>query len=40
MSDFEKQLCEYDITPFGINVGDPLTGLRGILSASPQWQDE
>jgi len=30
-SDFEKHLRELEITPYGIKVGAPMTGLRGIL---------
>src|SRR5262249_14257852 len=36
LSDFQKALREIDITRFGIKVGQPMTGLRGILSASPE----
>jgi len=31
-SSFEKTLREFEITRYGIKVGEPLTGLRGILS--------
>lgn len=37
MSDFEKVLRQYEITQFGLKVGDPLTNLRGILSGKPEW---
>ncbi len=31
-SSFEKTLREFEITSYGLKVGEPLTGLRGILS--------
>lgn len=34
--DFEKSLRGFDLTPRGIVVGDPLTGLRGVLSGMPE----
>ncbi|RMF90251.1 MAG: recombinase RecA, partial [Nitrospinota bacterium] len=37
LSDFEKTLREYEITRYGIRVGEPLTGLRGILRGTPEW---
>lgn len=36
-SDFERALREFEITPHGIKVGDPLTELRGILSGTPEF---
>lgn len=36
LSDFEKTLREYEITRYGVKVGTPLTGLRGILSGTPE----
>ncbi|WP_336360900.1 ATPase domain-containing protein [Haladaptatus sp. ZSTT2] len=36
-SNFERTLREFEITKYGITVGDPLTDLRGILSGSPEW---
>ena len=36
MSDYEKGLRELTITPRGIEVGEPLTGMRGILSGVPE----
>lgn len=33
---FEKSLREFDITASGISVGEPLRGLRGILSGIPE----
>ena len=38
-SDFERTLREFKITEHGITVGDPLTGLQGILSGTPQLAD-
>jgi circadian clock protein KaiC len=38
-SDFERTLREFEITEHGITVGEPLTGLRGILSGTPDWTD-
>ncbi|MEW6378171.1 MAG: ATPase domain-containing protein [bacterium] len=37
VSDFEKRLREFEITRYGIKVGKPLTGLRNILSGTPEW---
>ncbi|PWH12681.1 MAG: recombinase RecA [Anaerolineae bacterium] len=37
LSDFEKTLREFEITRYGIKVGKPLTGLRGILKGIPEW---
>lgn len=39
-SDFERSLRELEITENGLNVGDPLTGLRGILSGTPEWSND
>lgn len=36
--DFEKTLREFEITGDGIYVGEPLTGLHGILQGSPMTQ--
>ncbi len=36
MSDFEKTMREYEITRYGVKVGKPLFGLRGILSGTPE----
>jgi circadian clock protein KaiC len=38
-SDYERTLREYAITGDGIRVGEPLTGLRGILSGTPEFVD-
>jgi len=36
-SDFERSLRELEITEGGIEVGDPLPQLRGILTGTPEW---
>ncbi|WP_201740283.1 ATPase domain-containing protein [Salinigranum halophilum] len=36
-SDFEHRLRRFEITEEGIRVGDPLTGLSGVLTGDPQW---
>lgn len=36
LSDFEKNLREIKITPNGVEIGPPLTGLRGILKGMPE----
>ncbi|MGL5943495.1 MAG: ATPase domain-containing protein [Waterburya sp.] len=40
VSDFERTLREFNITKYGIKVGEPLTQLRGILSGVPTWIDK
>lgn len=37
---FEKTLREFQITPYGIKVGDPLTELRGVLTGNPQLLED
>ncbi|MHB0874991.1 MAG: ATPase domain-containing protein [Anaerolineae bacterium] len=37
LSDFEKSLRQFEITRYGIKVGEPLTDLRGILSGTPEF---
>jgi circadian clock protein KaiC len=37
--DFQKALREFEISRYGIRVGKPLRGLRGLLSGSPEWTD-
>jgi circadian clock protein KaiC len=37
LGDFGKGLRELEITEGGIQVGEPLTGLRGILTGNPEW---
>ncbi len=39
LSDFEKSLREIRITQYGIRVGKPLTGIRGILSGTPDFSN-
>jgi circadian clock protein KaiC len=39
-SDFERTLRELKITEHGIKLGEPLTGLRGILSGVPNWTEK
>jgi circadian clock protein KaiC len=36
MGDFEKSVRELEITRYGVRVGKPLIGLRGILSGVPE----
>jgi circadian clock protein KaiC len=38
--DFERTLREFEMTGDGIEVGEPLTGLRGILTGTPEWADD
>jgi len=38
-SDFERTLREFEITEDGLTVGEPLSGLRGILQGTPEWAD-
>ncbi|MFW6000066.1 MAG: ATPase domain-containing protein [Halorubrum sp.] len=38
-SDFERTIREFTITDHGISVGEPMSGLRGILSGSPEAVD-
>lgn len=37
LTDFEKTLREIEITKTGMKVGEPMTGLRGILRGIPEW---
>jgi len=37
LSSFEQTMRRFDITEYGIEVGDPLVELRGILSGIPDW---
>jgi len=39
-SDFERTLREFRITDEGLHVGEPMTGLRDILSGSPELADD
>jgi circadian clock protein KaiC len=36
-SNFERSLRQFEITQHGITVGEPLSGLRGILSGTPEF---
>jgi circadian clock protein KaiC len=36
LSDFHKTLREIDITCDGVQVGEPLAGLRGVLTGTPE----
>ena len=40
VSNFERTLREFEITQYGIKVGEPLSQLRGILSGIPDLVDE
>ncbi|MFC6951895.1 ATPase domain-containing protein [Halorubellus litoreus] len=39
-SDFERTLREFEITADGIDIGEPLRDLRGILTGTPEWSRE
>ncbi|MEZ3164952.1 ATPase domain-containing protein [Halorubrum sp. RMP-47] len=39
-SNFERSLRELEITSNGIRVGEPLPQLRGILTGTPDWNEE
>ncbi|MFB6109789.1 MAG: ATPase domain-containing protein [Halodesulfurarchaeum sp.] len=39
-SDFERSLRELEITEYGLSVGEPLPHLRGILSGTPEWNED
>jgi circadian clock protein KaiC len=39
-SDFETTLRVLDITDNGLNVGEPLSELRGVLTGTPDWNDD
>jgi circadian clock protein KaiC len=36
-SDFERGVREFEITAHGIQIGEPMRGMRGILSGTPTW---
>lgn len=40
LSNFERTVREIEVTRYGIKVGRPLTGLRGILTGKVEWSDE
>jgi circadian clock protein KaiC len=35
--DFDRRLRKLEMTEHGVKVGEPLTGLRGILTGTPEW---
>ncbi|MFO7833518.1 MAG: circadian clock protein KaiC, partial [Halohasta sp.] len=39
-SDFESTLRLLEITDEGLTVGEPLSELRGILTGTPDWNDD
>ena len=39
LTDFERSLCEMEISRYGIKIGKPLKGLQGILSGAPRLID-
>jgi circadian clock protein KaiC len=38
LGDFGKALRELEITSEGVRVGEPLSGLRGLLTGTPEWE--
>ncbi len=38
LTNFDKSMREFEITRYGIKIGEPLTELRGILGKTPVWQ--
>jgi circadian clock protein KaiC len=36
-SDFERRLRQFEITEYGVSVGEPLQGLSGVLTGAPRW---
>ncbi len=39
VSDFERNLREFEISQHGLKVGAPMKDLRGILSGQPEWEN-
>lgn len=39
-SDFERGLRLLEITEHGLTVGEPLSNLRGILTGTPDWEED
>jgi len=39
-SDFERTIREFQITSHGLKVGEPMSGMRGILSGTPEVVDD
>jgi circadian clock protein KaiC len=40
LSDFDKSLREFEITRFGIKVGEPLTNMRAIITGLPELVEQ
>lgn len=40
MSDFDRQIREFNITGEGIEIGKPFSNMRGILSGMPEYRNE
>jgi circadian clock protein KaiC len=40
LTNFERTLREIEVTRYGIKVGRPLTGLRGILTGKVEWIEQ
>lgn len=38
-SDFEQTLRELEFSEYGISVGEPLDGLQGVLTGTPEWTE-
>ena len=38
-SDYERTLREFRITEYGVKIGEPLRGLRDVLTGHPEWPD-
>ncbi len=38
-SDFERTVRQFQLDEYGIRIGEPMTGLRGILNGTPEWID-
>jgi circadian clock protein KaiC len=36
-SDFGRRLRQFEITQYGVRVGEPLDGLSGVLTGAPRW---
>ncbi|WP_267641954.1 ATPase domain-containing protein [Haloarchaeobius amylolyticus] len=39
-SDFERTLREFEIRSDGLHLGDPLTGLQGVLTGTPEYVED
>lgn len=40
LSSFERTVREFEVTRYGLKVGRPLTGLRGILTGKVEWIEQ